>query len=69
MRPTNHLRFVKRTAMEVIERCTDGSEICKPVDRTILQQWWASDPDDDTAWIMKYNGGWFDVKLEKEHEY
>ena len=60
MTPTTHLRFVER----VVPAPEHGEGIGKKV--RILQQWWASDPDCREDWLLKVNGGWFDVELEEE---
>jgi hypothetical protein len=60
MKPTAHLRFVEKT--EIIEQTaayTTGRKV------TVLQQWWASDPDCEDDFILQANGDWRDVPLEK----
>ena len=33
---------------------------------TVLQQWWANDPDSYEDWVMKVNGEWRDVEVVNE---
>jgi len=60
MKPTPHLRFVER----YLPMPELGENIGEPV--RILQQWWATDPDNEMDFMLKANGDWFDVPLEKE---
>ena len=60
MKPTAKLRFVER----VVPTPEYGENTGKIV--RILQQWWATDPECHDDWIMKVNGEWRDVPLEKE---
>jgi len=60
MKPTPHLRFVERY-MPTQEL---GENIGAPV--RILQQWWAADPNSETDFMLKANGDWHDVPLDKE---
>jgi hypothetical protein len=60
MKPTPKLRFVER----YMPTPDLGENIGIPV--RILQQWWASDPDNETDFMLKANGEWRDVPLEKE---
>lgn len=62
MTPTNKLRFVER---QHGYRTTDGKDVMPNMVR-VLQQWWATDPDCHEDWILKVNGEWRDVPLEKE---
>ena len=72
MTPTSHLRFVERDTgtfeqydVKVTER--HGTEVCyQPKKIRVLQQWWALDKDDEDAFIMRVNGDWRDIPLEKE---
>lgn len=68
MKPTPHLRFVERTVYEKMPPgyYVDVGEILEAKKRMILQQWWAADPDSETDFMLKVNGEWFDVPLEKE---
>jgi hypothetical protein len=69
MKPTPQLRFVERTVF-VTEPARNyygnGGVISTPIKKMILQQWWAADPDSETDFMLKVNGEWFDVPLEKE---
>lgn len=49
MKPTNNLRWL-----------STGN----PHQPTVPQQWWAHDPDDYEAWILKVNGEWRDIPME-----
>jgi hypothetical protein len=60
MKPTPQLRFVER----YVPAAELGENIGKKVH--VLQQWWAADPDSETDFMLKVNGDWFDVPLEKE---
>jgi len=57
MKPTPQLRFVERVVP--ISKDT-GTRV------RVLQQWWATDPDNEMDFMLKVNGDWFDVPLEKE---
>jgi hypothetical protein len=59
--PTLHLRFVER--QEIAEQHATFA-ITRTV--SILQQWWASDPDCYEDWAMRVNGEWRDIPLEAE---
>lgn len=66
MQPTSRLRFVKRTEMKIVETCTDGSEICKSVERMILQQQWVDDAKTVHGFKEFYYKEWRDVPVENE---
>jgi hypothetical protein len=60
MKPTSHLRFVIRYVPDP----TFGESIASA--QRILQQWWAADPDCHEDFVLKVNGGWRDIPMEKE---
>jgi hypothetical protein len=60
MKPTNNLRFTERDV--VVATSGDIGAIKK---LRILQQWWASDPDNLMDWTLKQNGEWRDVPVEE----
>ena len=60
MTPTPKLRFVERQAPAP----EHGPNITKGV--RVLQQWWASNPNDDNEIRSGVNGEWRDVPLEVE---
>lgn len=69
MKPTSHLRFVLREApSNPFYRAIDNNGNAVVQKYTVLQQWWASDPDSLMDWTLKQNGEWFDVELEQEEK-
>ena len=60
MRPTAHLRFVERVELMDPGPPATGRAV------KVLQQWWASYPDDETDFVLQVNGEWRDIPLEKE---
>jgi hypothetical protein len=57
MKPTPQLRYVERV-VPISENT--GTRV------RVLQQWWATDPDSEMDFMLKVNGEWLDVPLEKE---
>ena len=53
------------TKLRLVERPVPASEHPDKVIR-VLQQWWASDPNDDLAIRIGFSGEWRDVPLEVE---
>ncbi len=67
MKPTSRMRFVERKAqMHPFYKSADGGPAYQIY--RVLQQWWATDPDDYEDWVLRANGEWRDVPLETEED-
>ncbi len=61
MKPTSKLRFVERFIVDHHPTHATASPV------RILQQWWAHDPDCYEDFLLKANGEWRDIPIEKEN--